>query len=646
MYSEDGHSSYSSKTFATNLPKVRVPVRAKITLPYILLALIIAVLSAYIVTQLLLETLEDRFTNQLIELGKLSADRMVIEEEKQLEALRLIANVEGMAEAVDERDVERVRQLALPIAVNQQIEELDILDRHGEIVLSMSHRNGDAIETYTYTQGGDEFAELDFVQPVLQRRLDQGRDKYAGIAHMASGDFFYVSGPLKHDADGLIGVVLIGKSLDSLVKGFREETLAHTTLYNLEGDPLSSTLISVGQPSKSLTTDQVSNILTHQDTNSLIRDNTEGSVTYSEIMGPWEVRGGHDLGLIGAALPKTFLVNPSNTTRFQIMLIFSVGLLLVIITGVYISNRITRPLLEIVQASAKVADGDLDVAVQPAGRDEIAVLAHAFNHMVSGLHEVTERRLQEIELLKQLNHERELRELKSRFVSMVSHEFRTPLTAILSSSDYIRNYGLHGDPEKRKKHFNRIHSAVTNMTSLLEDVLFIGRTEAGRLDFNPLRLDLNDLCQGIVEEMQVTVASNHQLYFASFGESVPYSGDEKLLSSAITNLVSNAIKYSPNGSAVRLELHYRANQIVVQVQDEGIGVPEKDMIHLFDPFHRASNVGGISGTGLGLYITKMVVDLHNGIIEVKNNHEIGTTFTIRLPLAQQMEVAHDEYSGR
>ncbi len=242
--------------------------------------------------------------------------------------------------------------------------------------------------------------------------------------------------------------------------------------------------------------------------------------------------------------------------------------------------------------------------------------------------------------------ERELSQLKTRFVSMVSHEFRTPLTAILSSADLLEYYLEECPDEKNNKkleHLKRIQTAAVNMTHLLEDVLLLGKAEAGRLAFNPNNLDLVEFCRALVEEVEVTADNAIALYFARTPENAsepdscpPACMDEKLLRQLFTNLLSNAVKYSPGGGEVNFSLTCTDTEAIFQIQDRGIGIPPEELPHLFESFHRCRNVGTIPGTGLGLTIVKRCVDLHGGQIDVESQLGAGTTFTVKLPLTREL----------
>ncbi len=214
---------------------------------------------------------------------------------------------------------------------------------------------------------------------------------------------------------------------------------------------------------------------------------------------------------------------------------------------------------------------------------------------------------------------------------MTSHEFRTPLSTILSSADIIRKYNHKLSEEKKLHHLEQIRLSIKNMTQMLDDILLIGKAEAGKLEFQPTPLDLVQFCSALVEEMQIST-NTHIITFVTQGECLSACMDEKLLRHIFSNLLSNAVKYSTQGSTVSFVLICEQEEVIFQIQDEGIGIPAADSAQLFNSFHRASNVGTISGTGLGLAIVKKSVDLHGGKIAVKSEVGVGTTFIVTIPL--------------
>jgi PAS domain S-box-containing protein len=247
--------------------------------------------------------------------------------------------------------------------------------------------------------------------------------------------------------------------------------------------------------------------------------------------------------------------------------------------------------------------------------------------------DITERkRLDEIRLA--LEREKELSTLKTRFFSMASHEFRTPLSTALAAAQVLENSNEEWeDSSKRLRNLYRIQGAVKNMVQLLDDILTINRAETGKLEFNPKLLDLEALCRHFVEEIQLSTGNHHILLFACKGKVIPVCLDEKLLRSILSNLLSNAIKYSPQGSNVDLNLEFRQNSVVLEIQDRGIGISSDDLKQLFEPFYRGKNAQTISGTGLGLVVVKKCVDLHQGSIKITSEVAKGTTCKIALPIS-------------
>ena len=264
---------------------------------------------------------------------------------------------------------------------------------------------------------------------------------------------------------------------------------------------------------------------------------------------------------------------------------------------------------------------------------EARIAVSAENEVMAIIRDITERKQAETEIRNALEKEKELGELKSRFVTMASHEFRTPLATIFSSSELLEYYSHKWTEEKKIKHQQRIQSSVKHMTNLLDDVLLIGKAEAGKLEFQPKPLDISQFCRDLVEEVQVTTQS-HTINFCPQDQLDNFNGliDEKLLRHIITNLLTNAVKYSPQGKEVDFNLKCDRNLATFSIQDGGIGISVEDQQQLFESFHRGKNVSNIPGTGLGLAIVKKSVDLHRGTITIESQLEVGTTFTVTLPL--------------
>lgn len=247
------------------------------------------------------------------------------------------------------------------------------------------------------------------------------------------------------------------------------------------------------------------------------------------------------------------------------------------------------------------------------------------------LQDINARKKAEDDVLTALEKERELNELKSRVISMISHEYRTPLTIICTSAELLQRYSANWSDERRNTHFERIQSAVQHLTDLVNDVLFLNRAEANRMEFNPVYVDVYSFFQEISDAFQVGLQDGHSLEVLYPPGRPQVWIDERLLRQIVNNLLSNALKYSPQGGLIRCRLECPENRLCFSIQDYGIGIPEEELAFLFDSFHRAANVGTIPGTGLGLAIVKKCVDVHQGQISVESHIGQGTCFTVTLP---------------
>ncbi len=323
-----------------------------------------------------------------------------------------------------------------------------------------------------------------------------------------------------------------------------------------------------------------------------------------------------------------------------------------------LQREIAEPLKELTRATKQMSGGDTSARALVEKRDELGTLALAFNEMAATVAsrngelrmlnqdleqrviartaelEEANRRLDSAreEALRLLAQERELSDLKSEFVSLVSHEFRTPLEVIMSSVDNLDRYQERLPLEKRQQLLRTVNKAVRRMSGMIEEVLVLGRLETDRMTFQPVDLELRSFCQRVCDEIQSATSHRCPLEIAIEETWLPAIGDESLLRHIFTNLLSNAVKYSPPEQRVRLVVRREGSNAICQVIDSGCGIPLSDQKRLFQAFHRGSNVRQIPGTGLGLLIVRRCVEMHGGEISFESCEGSGTTFTVRLPL--------------
>ncbi len=242
------------------------------------------------------------------------------------------------------------------------------------------------------------------------------------------------------------------------------------------------------------------------------------------------------------------------------------------------------------------------------------------------------------ELSEALDKEKQLSEIKSRFVSMASHEFRTPLSTVLSSASLLAKYTSTEDQDKRSRHVEKIKGSVKHLNDILEDFLSLGKLDEGKVESQCSEFDLEELLKELLDEMKGLLKNNQHFIFEHSGEKKGYT-DKKLLKNIVINLVSNAIKFSDEGCPVELKSRIRDEQISIWVTDKGIGISEEDQQHLYSSFFRGKNALNIQGTGLGLHIIRRYLDMLGGEIDLQSKLNVGTTFCIRIPFTYNNDEA-------
>ena len=235
------------------------------------------------------------------------------------------------------------------------------------------------------------------------------------------------------------------------------------------------------------------------------------------------------------------------------------------------------------------------------------------------------------ELNEALDKERQLNEIKSRFVAMASHEFRTPLSTVLSSASLLAKYTQTEDQEKRSRHIEKIKGSVKHLNDLLEDFLSLGKLDEGKVGAIYHQFNLHELLQDTIDEMKGLVKKDQQVIYMHSGEDL-ITSDKKLVKNILINLVTNAIKFSDEEKNIHVNSHVREDHAIISVRDEGIGISAEDQGHLFSSFFRGKNAINIQGTGLGLHIVKRYLDLLGGTVDLKSELGKGTTITFTIPV--------------
>ena len=345
-----------------------------------------------------------------------------------------------------------------------------------------------------------------------------------------------------------------------------------------------------------------------------------------------------DKAVANARLASDRLAVAYRQAFWFILLAMAIAAVMVVAALIHVSRSISAPLLHLADRMRRLAANDTEITISETGRrDEIGEMAQAAvvfrNNAIELMRSQRTLARQAAMLEEQLAQEQRLALLQRNFVSMASHEFRTPLTIIDGHAQRLIKTRETLPPAETGERAGKIRAAVLRLTHLIDNLLNSARLFDGgaALYFHPIEMDmaalLREVCQLHREMVPGTEISEHLS-----GATMPMVGDAKLLYQLFSNLLSNAIKYSPGGGKIEVEADKRAEEIVVAVADRGIGIPAVDLERLFERYHRGSNVSGIVGTGVGLYLVKMVADLHGGRVEVTSAEGAGSRFTVRLPV--------------
>jgi adenylate cyclase len=373
-------------------PRVRFSLRWKITLPFMFLALLLGLGATYLVSGFLATSAQERFLRQLSDSGQQALDGIVRTEDDLLAVERLVANTDGVFDAVEAGDAEDLRNRILPLVVNSDADLVVVVSTDGVSLLTVRQKPGGLEGEYETLRGEGYYADWEVVQAILEGSEESG--KLAGLESLALGeggrtDVFLTGGPIATTTGRILGAVLVGRYVDGLAADLRAQTGATISIYDSLGALLASSNESASAPDQALPGDVVASLTSGEQHQSPVRSLTIAGTPYGEVLTRFAARGGEDfLGFIGISLPEaTVTTIGAGPDPSVVVAMSALALLLVVVIGLLISNSITRPLVRMADASTAVATGNLETRVPVEGSDEISVLAGTFNRMVEGLRE-------------------------------------------------------------------------------------------------------------------------------------------------------------------------------------------------------------------------------------------------------------------
>ncbi len=618
----------------------RVPIfsslRTKLIVPYALLTLIVAMVGVFIITRLVSGSFEERFGNQLVEASRVAADGVVRKEQKHLEDLRLLTFMEGVSDAIDDRDRESLQATFEGIAINNNIEMIAAIDAQGKGIITLTY-DPEAGGTEFFT--GDDYSSFGWVQSVLSGQSDEVGDKFAGLLDTQMGKFIFASAPVR-DADGkLVGALLIGSKIDTLLYDLKLQALADILILNPEGSLVTTTLAEPEGGYGILEIDGES--LRDAGLTSLNREMELYGRDYEVLYTPLIIRDA-EAGFIGVVSSSEYIATALTTNRNTFSIIFTLGTGAVILLGYLLAQHVARPILQLRSMSQAVAGGDLDRSSGLKRSDEIGELANAFDIMTLRLRERTEEAAR---LYKEaIQRAKELEEMNARLQATqaqliqseklasvgqltagIVHDVKNPLAVIKGLAEELSEEG--DLDEFTVEGLETIRDSASKANTIVTDLLKFARQSTPEMQTRDMRATLESvfrLTEYLVRKGNVTLVPDLPL------TSVMATYDPQQIEQVLINLVTNAVQAMPDGGTLDVSLKEHDENLVITMRDSGVGISEENVVRIFDPFFTTKPEG--EGTGLGLSVSYGIVSRHRGRIEVESEVGIGTTFTVSLPL--------------
>ncbi len=617
--------------------------RSKVILPYLLLTFVVALIGAYVVTNLVAGTMSERLTNQLLEAGRTVSDSLARREVQHLELARMAAFTRGLDEALYKRDRDKVLALVQPVAIGLDAECLIVTDADGQELVHMLKQDDGAFKLVAGQSGA---SGLWIVQTLLDKGDPNSLPRRTLGLHPLNRRYYYFSAIPVGLGSQVVGVIVVGTSLDSLLPHFKTASLADVIVYLGDGSAIATSFAPQENEATllkdlSITPPAYDAVLSSDEFVGGENVRLHGR-WYRLARGPLRVGDGK-LGVFAVALPLDFIIQTGATSRNFYSLLFTVAMACVVLVGYGISKLITRPLSLLVRMSQAVADGDLNQSTGIKSTDEIGVLAATFDGMAERLAERTRELEKAYHVLEQLD------KTKANFIEVVAHELRTPLTLIHGYAQLLEA-AIHDKPEAAQL-LGGVKIGVSRMHEIVNSMLVVTKIDSRVLEVCAQPTPIAPLIQSLRTEFELA-SQERRLTLTTDGldDLPPVEADPDLLYKMFYQLVINAIKYTPDGGSVTVSGRLVSEEggkpaVEVVVSDTGIGIDPVYHELIFEKFYQTGEVmlhssgrttfkGG--GPGLGLAIAHGIVSAHNGRIWVESEgHDEescpGSRFYVRLP---------------
>ena len=611
--------------------------RTELIVPYIILTLLIAMVGTFVVTRLVTSSIRERFVNQMVEASRIAADGVVRHEQRNLSALRLLAFTEGVAPALAQRDADALQKLLLPLALNNSSEVITVIDLNGREVLTLAY--DPQTKQYLSSTGAD-FSVVDLATNVLQGKTDVTGDKFAGLLSTPQGPYLFTSAPVRDTNNAVVGAILIGTRLSTLLADLKTQTYADVVMLDRQRQLLGTTL---PEPEGGYAELERAAASASPIGSAATQDLQLYGRGYQISFTPLLIRR-ETVGTVGVVLPSNYLVDTEATSRNAFSLFFALITVAVVVLGYLLSTSIARPILRLRALSQAVAAGDLDQKTELDRPDEIGELAEAFDTMTQHLRERTDEaarlyaetiqrntELAEINVRLQNAQQQLVQSEKLAAVGQLTagivHDVKNPLAVIKGLAELLQEEP--GLEAYANKDLALIRESATKANQIVSDLLTFSRQSTPEMQ----RQDLKATVEAALRITAYLTRKAHVQVIAALPDQAVYATyDAQQIEQVLINLIQNAIQSMPQGGTLRASLSQAHEAVALAVQDTGVGIPPDNLHRIFDPFFTTKPAG--EGTGLGLSVSYGIVARHHGRIDVDSVVGQGTTFTILLPTQQ------------
>ncbi len=642
------HTSFNPTDLPQTKPQARWSFRltglqGKLILPYVVLTFLLAVIGTYVITQLVTASVSERFVNQLYEASRSASDSFVRQERDLLDDLRLTVFTEGIAEALEQRDVQKMDDLLRPLISNRHMEIMTAVDLQGRELLTIGY--DPSADAYRVSQGND-FSGEPLIANVLNGVVDHQGDKFAGMVKLDQGWVLFTSAPVLNGEGKLAGVLLVGTYLDSILEEIKQQVQVDLVVLDSRHNFIGSTISQPEEgfgPIQRLAEDVPADGKAHP------LETEINKREYGIAFNPLLVRK-ESAGWIGVFLPSNFVTTTETTSRNLFSLIFTVGTIAMIVIGYLLAQNIARPILRLRSMTQAVAAGDLNQTIHLKRSDEIGDLAQAFDQMTLHLRERTEEaeRLYAESLQRNKNWQRPTPALKKpssnwcspknwqpigQLTAGIVHDVKNPFGVIMGMAEFLseeqdidQDSLLHG--------LKVIRESAIKGNRIVSDLLKFARQSQPEMRVLDLRETVEAsqrLTAYLTRRFELEVSLPDQPVYARY--------DAQQVEQVLINLIHNAVQAMPSGGSLWLRLQQEGDFARIEVQDTGSGIEPDKLQRIFDPFFTTKPEG--EGTGLGLSVSYGIIANHHGKIEVASEVGKGTTFLVSLPVFDLETIAEE-----